>query len=101
MVLKDQVLTCAPRSLNSIHVEAFLPITRSSLVVLVGQLVDNADLPQERKEPVKKDVLHLKFSASSSTDKAFCSLIEKQLTEQGLSVADSNALLAELASMSD
>ncbi|DBA80760.1 TPA: hypothetical protein ACH3X1_007986 [Trebouxia sp. C0004] len=70
-------------------------------VVLVGQLVDNADLPQERKEPVKKDVLHLKFSASSSTDKAFCSLIEKQLTEQGLSVADSNALLAELASMSD
>ncbi len=69
-------------------------------MVLVGQLVDNADLPQERKEAVKKALLQLGFSASSSTDKAFRSLSEKQLTEQGLSIADANAILAELASMS-
>ncbi len=69
-------------------------------MVFVGQLVDNADLPQERKEPVKNSLLQLGFSASSSVDKAFCSLTEKQLTEQGLSIADSNAIFAELASLS-
>ena len=30
-------------------------------MVLVGQLVDNADLPQERKEPVKNALLQLGF----------------------------------------
>ena len=43
------------------------------------------------------------FLASSSTDKAFCSLTdqshEKQLTEQDLSIADANGILAQLASM--
>ncbi|DBB03553.1 TPA: hypothetical protein ACH3X3_010896 [Trebouxia sp. C0006] len=48
-------------------------------MVLVGQLVDNVDLPQERKEPVKTALLQLGFSASSATDKAFCSLSKKQL----------------------
>ncbi|KAL0046680.1 hypothetical protein WJX82_007049 [Trebouxia sp. C0006] len=43
-------------------------------MVLVGQLVDNVDLPQERKEPVKTALLQLGFSASSATDKAFCKL---------------------------
>lgn len=69
-------------------------------MVLVGQLVDNADLPQGRKEPVKTALLQLGFLASSSTDKPFCSLSETQLTEQGLSIADSNAIFAELASLS-
>lgn len=69
-------------------------------MVLVGQLVDNADLPQKCKEPVNNALPQLGFSASSSNDKGFCSLSAKRLTEQGLSTADANAILAELASLS-
>lgn len=66
-------------------------------MVTVGQLVNSADLPQERKDPVKQVLLHLGFPASRTVGKAFRSLNEKHLTGHGLSIADAVAIFAELA----
>ena len=50
-------------------------------MITVGQLVDSADLPHERKEPVKQVLLQLGFPASRTVGKAFRSLNEKHLTD--------------------
>lgn len=66
-------------------------------MVTVGQLVNSADLPQERKDPVKQVLLHLGVPASRTVGKAFRSLNEKHLTDHGLSIADAVAIFAESA----
>lgn len=71
-------------------------------MVTVGQLVNSADLPQERKEPVKQVLLQYpRFPSKQNIGKAFRSLNEKHLTDHGLSIADAIAIFAELAPTTD
>lgn len=79
---------------------AFKQLLLKSMVT-VGQLVNSADLPQERKDPVKQVLLHLGVPASRTVGKAFRSLNEKHLTDHGLSIADAVAIFAESAPTTD
>ena len=61
----------------------------------VSELVDKGDVPEERKKHVK-DLLHsLGYAAGSAGGKAFLK-ITKDMTDAGMSIADANAILAEV-----
>ena len=65
----------------------------------VSELVDNGDIPEERKDSVKKVLHNLGYAASRAVGKAFLKITEKQMTDAGLSIADANAILAEVESL--
>ncbi len=62
----------------------------------VSELVDKGDIPEERKDNVKKVLHDLGYAASRAVGKAFLKITEKHMTDAGMSIADANAILAEL-----
>ena len=62
----------------------------------VSELVDKGDIPEERKNDVKRVLHDLGYEASGAVGKAFLKITEKQMTDAGMSIADANAILAEV-----
>ena len=62
----------------------------------VSELVDKGDIPKERKNGVKRVLHDLGYEASRAVGKAFLRITEKQMTDAGMSIADANAILAEV-----
>ena len=62
----------------------------------VSELVDTGDIPEERKDQVKRFLDGLGFAASRAVGKAFLNITEKYMTDIGMSVADAVAIRAEL-----
>ena len=64
----------------------------------VSELVDKGDIPEERKDNVKKVLHGLGYAASRAVSKAFLRITEKHMTDAGMTIADANAILAEVES---
>ena len=62
-------------------------------------LVDKGDIPEERKDNVKKVLHALGYAASRAVGKAFLNITKKDMTDAGMSIADANAILAEVESV--
>ena len=62
----------------------------------VSELVDKGDIPEDRKEHVKKVLCNLGYMASRAVGKAFLKITEQQMIHAGMSIADANAILAEV-----
>ena len=62
----------------------------------ISKLVDKGDIPEDRKENVKKVLHNLGYVASRAVGKAFLKITEQQMADAGMSVADANAILAEV-----
>ena len=62
----------------------------------VSELVDKGDIPEERKDNVKKILHDLGYAASRAVGKAFLKITERHMTDAGINVADANAILAEV-----
>ena len=62
----------------------------------VSELVDKGNIPEDRKEHVKKLLHNLGYVASRAVGKAFLKITEQQMADAGMSVADANAILAEV-----
>ena len=62
----------------------------------VSELVGKGDIPEERKDHVKKVLHGLGYAASRAVGKAFLKITEKHMTDAGMSIADANAILAEV-----
>ena len=62
----------------------------------VSELVDKGDIPEERKDNVKRVLHDLGYAASRAVGKAFLKITEKHMTDAGMSIADANAILAEV-----
>ncbi|DBA97251.1 TPA: hypothetical protein ACH3X1_014999 [Trebouxia sp. C0004] len=52
----------------------------------VSELVDNGDIPEERKDNVKKSLHDLGYAASRAVGKAFLKITEKHMTDAGMSM---------------
>ncbi|DBB09782.1 TPA: hypothetical protein ACH3X3_001411 [Trebouxia sp. C0006] len=65
----------------------------------VSELVDKGDIPEERKKHVKNLLHGLGYAAGSAVGKAFLMITKKDMTDAGVSIADANAILAEVASL--
>ena len=65
----------------------------------VSELVAKGDIPEDRKEHVKKILHNLGYAASRAVGKAFLKITEQQMADAGMSVADANAILAEVESL--
>ena len=65
----------------------------------VSELVDKGEVPEERKEHVKSVLQDLGYAAGRAVGKAFLKITEKHMTDAGMSIADANAILAELDSL--
>ena len=66
----------------------------------IGELVDQGDIPEERKDNVKKVLHDLGYAANRAVGKAFLKITEKHMTDAGMSIADANAIMAEVESIS-
>ncbi len=62
----------------------------------VSELVDKGDIPEERKDDVKKVLHNLGYASSRAVGKAFLKITKKDMTDAGMSIADANAILAEV-----
>ena len=62
----------------------------------VSELVDKGDIPEERKDDVRKALHDLGYVASRAIGKAFLKITKKDMTDVGMSIADANAILAEV-----
>ena len=62
----------------------------------VSELVDRSDIPEERKDDVKKVLHDLGYAANSAVGKAFLKIAKKDMTDAGIRLADANAILAEV-----
>ena len=62
----------------------------------VGELVDKGDIPEERKDDVKMILHDLGYAANRAVGKAFLKINEHDMTDAGMSIADANAILAEV-----
>ncbi|KAL0019684.1 hypothetical protein WJX79_007069 [Trebouxia sp. C0005] len=67
----------------------------------VSELVEKGDIPEERKDNVKKVLHDLGYAASRAVGKAFLKITEKHVTDAGMSIADANAILAEVEPLQD
>ena len=65
----------------------------------VSELVDKGDIPEERKKHVKNVLHSLGYAAGRTVGKAFLMITKKDMTDAGVSIADANAILAEVASL--
>ena len=65
-------------------------------MITVGELVDKADIPEERKDDVKNFLRDLGYEASRAVGKAFLKIAKNDMTCAGMSIADANAILAEV-----
>ena len=65
----------------------------------VSELVDKGDIPEERKEHVKNVLHDLGYAAGRAVGMAFLRITEKHMTDAGMSIADANAILAEVDSL--
>ncbi|KAL0042669.1 hypothetical protein WJX79_007412 [Trebouxia sp. C0005] len=71
--------------------------TRKALsMTTVSELVEKGDIPEERKDNVKRVLHDLGYAASRAVGKAFLKITEKHMTDAGMSIADANAILAEV-----
>ncbi|KAL0055573.1 hypothetical protein WJX82_001984 [Trebouxia sp. C0006] len=68
----------------------------SQSMTTVSELVDKGDIPEERKDNVKNILHDLGYAASRAVGKAFLKITEKHMTDAGMSIADANAILAEV-----
>ena len=62
----------------------------------VGELVDKGDIPEEGKDSVKKALHDLGYGASRAIGKAFLKITKQDMIDAGMSIADANAVLAEV-----
>ena len=63
----------------------------------VGELVDKGDVPEERKDDVNMILHHdLGYAANRAVVKAFLKITKHDMTDAGMSIADANAILAEV-----
>ena len=62
----------------------------------VGELVDKGDIPEDRKDHVKKVLDAKGYAASRAVSKAFWKISKTGVTDAGMRIADANAILAEL-----
>lgn len=65
-------------------------------VVTISEFVGKSDIPEERKDNVKKILHDLGYAASREVGSAFLKITEKHMTDAGIKFADANAILAEL-----
>ena len=65
-------------------------------MITVSELVDKCDIPEERKDNVKKVLHDLGYAANRAVGKAFSKITEKQMTDAGMSIADANGIVAEV-----
>ncbi|KAL3131099.1 hypothetical protein ABBQ38_000410 [Trebouxia sp. C0009 RCD-2024] len=65
----------------------------------VSELVDKGDIPEERKNDVKRVLHDLGYAASRAVGKAFSKTTEKHMTAAGMRIADANAIMAEVESL--
>ena len=64
-----------------------------------SELVDKGNIPEERKDYVKKLLHELGFAASRAVGKALLHITKKHMTDAGMSIADASAILAEVESI--
>ena len=62
----------------------------------VAELVDKGDIPEDRKDHVKKVLDDMGYAASRAVSKAFWKITKQDMTDAGMRIADANAILAEL-----
>ena len=62
----------------------------------VSKLVDKGDIPEERKDHVKKVLDDMGYTASRAVSKAFQKITKQDMTDAGMRIADANAILAEV-----
>ena len=62
----------------------------------VSELVDKGDIPEERKDHVKKVLDDMGYTASRAVSKAFQKITKQDMTDAGVGIADANAILAEV-----
>ena len=62
----------------------------------VSELVDQGDIPEERKDNVKKVLHDLGYAPNRAVGKAFLKISEKHMTDAGMSIADANAIVEPL-----
>ncbi len=62
----------------------------------VSGLVDKGDILEERKDNVLGILHHLGYPASRAVGKAFLRITKEDMTGAGMSIADANAILAEV-----
>ncbi|KAL0023265.1 hypothetical protein WJX77_001050 [Trebouxia sp. C0004] len=62
----------------------------------VNELVEKGDIPEERKDNVKRVLHDLGYAANRPVGKAFLKITKKDMTDAGMSIADANAILAEV-----
>ena len=67
----------------------------------VSELVDKGDIPEERKDNVKKVLDNLGYAASRAVGKAFLKITKTDMTDARMSIAGANAILAEVESLQD
>ena len=84
-------LSCSPWSLQALS----LCVLCYSMTT-VSELVDQSDIPEERKDNVKKVLHDMGYAASRAVGKAFLKMTEKHMTDAGMIIADANAVLAEV-----
>ena len=68
-------------------------------MITASELVDKGDIPEERKKHVKNLLHGLGYAAGSAVGKAFLKITKKDMTDAGMSIADANAILAEVESL--
>ena len=57
----------------------------------ISELVDKGDIPDERRDNVKKVLHDLGYAANRAVGKAFLKITKKDMTDAGMSIADANA----------
>ena len=62
----------------------------------IGKLVDKSDIPEERKDSVKKVLHDLGYAASRPIGKAFVTITKMDMTDAGMCIADAHGILAEM-----
>ncbi|DBB04240.1 TPA: Mitogen-activated protein kinase kinase kinase kinase [Trebouxia sp. C0004] len=68
----------------------------SQSMATVNELVEKGDIPEERKDNVKRVLHDLGYAANRPVGKAFLKITKKDMTDAGMSIADANAILAEV-----